>query len=447
MFHDRERELNTLEKAFQNEQSEFIVIYGRRRVGKTSLIKQMAKHHPVIYYLAEKLPLEHQSRDFSQQAADEFDRYKPDISDWKEAFEFTFDLFDERIIIAIDEFPYLIQGDDRTLSHFQKLWDEYLINKNIVLVLIGSSISVMENEVLDYKSPLFGRRTKQMEVKPLTIQTYKDFLPKYSCEDLIRVHGVCGGIPAYLKRFDDSESVWKNISDNFFDQDEYMFGEPDFILQQELREPSTYRMILKAISGGKHRVGLIADEIHRPVTDLPRYLSRLERLRIIKKEVPFGKSIEKSKDTRYRIRDNLISFYFRYVYPHRGLIVKEDSKIPMDKIKGDYDHYLGRVFEDIVKENIHKLIPDIVNYGRWWYKNEEIDIIAESEDRLFKCEVKWSSLDSSEISKILKKLKDKKTPFDDNRDVSYVIVGRETDDFEEDNVQIYNLEDIFSLKA
>ena len=444
MFVDREEELNTLEKAYESDRSEFVVVYGRRRIGKTALVKQLAKKYPVIYYLAEKLPLEQQAMDFSSQVADESDRFPPDVDNWREAFEFALQISDERMIIAIDEFPYLIQGDDRILSHFQKLWDELLSEENIVLVLIGSSISIMENEVLDYKSPLFGRRTKQMEIKALPIQSYRDFLPNYSSEELVRVYGVCGGVPAYLQRFKDSKDVWENISDNFFDQNEYMFSEPDFILQQELREPSTYRMILKAISGGKHRLGKIADEIHRPVTDLPRYLSRLERIRIIKKEVPYGESIEKSRNTRYVIRDNLMSFYFKYIYPHRGLIIKGDDDDPLDKIKQDYDRYLGRLYERLVKENIHKLGLPVEKYGRWWHKGKEIDIIAESEDELFKFEVKWSSLDSSDISKILNDLKDKETPFDDGKKVSYVIVGKDVVYLEEEDLHLFDLEDIMS---
>lgn len=442
MFADREKELETLKKAYESDRSEFVVIYGRRRIGKTSLVKQLAKKYPVIYYLAEKLPLKQQALDFTAQVADEFDRFPPDVENWKDAFEFALQGFDERVIIAIDEFPYLIQGEDRILSHFQKLWDEKLSEEDIVLILIGSSISIMENEVLDYKSPLFGRRTRQMEVKELPIQSYKDFLPNYSNENLVRVYGVCGGIPAYLQRFDDSKSIWENISDNFFNQGEYMFSEPNFILQQELREPSTYRMILKAISGGKYRLGKIADEIHRPVTDLPRYLSRLERLRIVKKEVPYGKSIEKSRDTRYFVRDNLMSFYFKFIYPHRGLIIKGNGDETLKKIKQDYDSYLGRLYERLVKANIHKLDLPVVDYGRWWYKGTEIDIIAESEDRLFKCEVKWSSLDRSDISKILDSLKDKKTPFEDDKEVSYVIVGKEVSDFEDSDLHLFELEDI-----
>lgn len=445
MFADREEELKTLKDAYESDRSEFVVVYGRRRIGKTALVKQIAKKYPVIYYLAEKLPLKQQAMDFSSQVADEFDMFSPDVDNWEEAFEFTLQIFDERVIIAIDEFPYLIQGDDRILSHFQKLWDELLSEKDVVLLLIGSSISIMENEVLDYKSPLFGRRTKQMEIKALPIQSYKKLLPNYSSEDLVRVYGVCGGVPAYLQRFDDSKNIWENISDNFFDQDEYLFSEPDFILQQELREPSTYRMILKAISGGKHRLGKIADEIHRPVTDLPRYLSRLERIRIVKKEVPYGESIEKSRNTRYVIRDNLMSFYFKYIYPHRGLIIKGIEEDPLEKIKQDYNHYLGRLYERLVKENIHKLGLPVVEYGRWWHKGKEIDIIAESEDRLFKCEVKWSRLDRSDISKILDSLKDKKTPFEDGKDVSYVIVGKDVEDFQEEDFHLFDLKDIMSI--
>ncbi|MFW6142395.1 MAG: ATP-binding protein [Candidatus Saliniplasma sp.] len=445
MFADREEELITLDKAYENDRSEFLVIYGRRRIGKTALVKQLAKKYPVRYYLAEKLPLKQQAIDFSSQVADEFDRFPPNVDNWKDAFEFTLQMTDERVIIAIDEFPYLIQGDDRILSHFQKLWDEMLSEKDVVLILIGSSISIMENEILDYKSPLFGRRTKQMEIKAIPIQSYKEFLPSYSLQDLVRVYGVCGGVPAYLQRFKDSEDVWDNISNNFFEQDEYMFSEPDFILQQELREPSTYRMILKAISGGKHRLGKIAKEIHRPVTDLPRYLSRLERIRIVRKEVPYGESIERSRNTRYEIQDNLMSFYFKYIYPHRGLIIKGNEADILERIRQDYDRYIGRLYEKLVKENIYKLGLPVIEYGRWWHKGKEIDIISESEDELFKWEIKWSNLSKSDISKILDDLKDKRTPFEDNKDVSYVIVGKEIEDLEEGNLHLFDLEDIMSV--
>ncbi len=442
MFHNRKDELKALETAYNSSEPEFIVIYGRRRIGKTSLVKQMTKDYPVLYHLAEKLPFDQQALDFAEQVADETGSFKPQVSDWKEAFEFALSQFDRRVIIAIDEFPYLINADDRVLSHFQKLWDEYLSEEDIVLILIGSSISIMENEVLDYKSPLFGRRTRPMEIKEIPIGSFRDFFPSSDHEDIVRIYGACGGVPAYLKRFDGSKTFWENISDNFFHQDRYMFNEPVFILQQELREPSAYKMILKAISGGKHRIGKIANEIHRPVTDLPRYLTKLERLRIIEKEVPYGKSAERSRDTRYVIKDNLMLFYFRYIYPHRGLIIKGNISDAMGKLKKDYNRYLGHIYERIVKENIYDLDIPIQRCGRWWHKDKEIDLIAESDNTVYKCEVKWKNLSFQDISRILEGLKEIKTPFEKDKKIKYIIVGKEVEEYQDESLHLFGLQDI-----
>lgn len=397
-FINRERELGFLKKIHRDKQSRFIVIYGKRRVGKTELVKQFFRNIPHIYFLADKAPEREQLRMLSEKVGlmfkDEF-LLSRGFGNWYEFFKYI--KTKGRIVIAIDEFPFLIEANRAIPSIFQKGWDEDLRDSNIFLILLGSSIGMMETEVLGYKSPLFGRRTGQLHIKPLNFRNAKKFFPEKSNEEFLYIYSILGGTPAYLHQFDQSSDLWSNIKHNVLQPEAYLYSEPEFILREELREPRNYFSILRAISMGKTRVSEIINETGFEKSMTGKYLSVLTDLRIIRREVPVTeKSFEKSKKGIYMMDDGFFRFWFRFVFPNRSFIEEgETGYVIKNKIKPILDIFSSHTFEEACRSFVGKGLAGGMRFdkvGRWWSKDAEIDIVAmnEEENSIFFGEVKWS---------------------------------------------------------
>ena len=412
LFVDREEELEVLENRYKSKKPEFIIIYGRRRVGKTELILQFTKNKPSIYFLAEEKQDWENLEEIRNITAeflndDEFRLIK--FSNWVELFRSFSKRVKERVVVVIDEFPYLIKQNKTVPSEFQKIWDLYLSKSNIVLILVGSSIGMMER-ILGRKSPLYGRRTAQLEINPLEIWDIKKFLPSYSIDDLIRVYGCADGIPLYINCFSDGLPFWSNLRNNFLKRDSLLYMEAEILLRQEFREMTNYFSILKAISFGNTRHSEISNYANLDKTIVSKYIQNLERIRIIKREYPITEKKEKRKDARYRFIDNYFRFWFRFIYPNKMLIEKGEADRVIEIIKRDYDSYLGHIFEDIGREFLWKVKPfRFTKIGRWWHKDKEIDLVVldEIEKQIAFFEVKWRDLRERQARKTLEKLREK----------------------------------------
>ena len=397
-FINRERELEFLNRIYRENQSQFVVIYGKRRVGKTELTKQFFRDIQHIYFLADKAPEREQLRLLSEKVGlvfkDEF-LLSRGFGNWYEFFNYI--KAKGRIVIAIDEFPFLIEANRAIPSIFQKGWDEDLKDSEIFLILLGSSIGMMETEVLGYKSPLFGRRTGQLHIKPLNFRDAKKFFPEKSHEEFVYIYAILGGTPAYLLQFDQSSGLWSNIKNRALQPEAYLYSEPEFILREELREPRNYFSILRAISMGKRRVSEIINETGFEKNIVGKYLSVLTDLRITKREVPITeKSFEKSKKGIYMMDDSFFRFWFRFVYPNRSFIEEgEVGYVIKNKIKPMLDIFASYTFEEVCRSFVRKGLAEGMRFdkvGRWWTKDAEIDIVAmnEEENSIFFGEVKWS---------------------------------------------------------
>lgn len=408
-FVDREDELRLLEETYKQNKSSLIILYGRRRIGKTELVKQFIKEKSHIYFLADtrmdKDNIREMQRAISSQIQNPlFERVE--FSDWIELFRESERLLEERVIIVVDEFPYLIESNKAIPSIFQKIWDLILSEKDVCLILLGSSISMMEDHTLDYRSPLYGRRTAQLQLQPLKFKHLGRFLP-YSMEDLVKVYGVTDGVPLYLLKFDSGLDFEENLKENVFRVGKFLYQEAEILLKQELRETARYFSILKAIAYGKHRFGEVANFTELDKSIISKYLNNLAVLRLIKKEYPVTQKKE-IRNARYVFSDNYLNFWFRYVYPYRSLI--EEGKIErlFDSIKDDFNSYLGFVFEKVCKEFIwdQELPFEFTRLGRWWHKDREIDIVALNEEtrEIAFFEVKWSDLDLNGAKRVLKEL-------------------------------------------
>jgi hypothetical protein len=418
LFADREQELQFLENHYKTKNAELVVIYGRRRVGKTELALKFSRNKPHIYFLADRRT----EAELIQELKQRMGNYLEDesfaklaIRDWTELFqEFTKWNENQRTIIIIDEFPMLIEANHVIPSVFQKIWDQNLKNTSTMLILLGSSIAMMETEVLDYKSPLYGRRTAQWKLDPLKLFHLKPFYPKYSIETLMYVYGCLGGVPAYLQKFDPELDFWQNVEQRILTKGEFLYEEAEFLLREELREPRNYSSILKAIAQGANTYGEILNQTNMDKSMLSKYASVLGDLGFIKRTYPIGAK-PKPRKGQYTIADNYLRFWFKYVLPNKTELETGNTNNVLAKIKEDYNTYLGHTFEQTALEILTEMktrnaLPfSFTTIGKWWFKDTEIDLIATDEEKKTATflETKWSTLNRQDCTRITANLKTK----------------------------------------
>lgn len=398
MFYNRGDELDALETAFDSPNHEFYVVYGRRRVGKTELLKKFCTDHPHTYFLAAQETEHRQREKFVEQVATSFDDRIPRIDGWDDAFEYLGEtLASEQRIIVIDEFPYLVDENDSVPSYIQAFVDEQLQHTDSMLVLCGSSVSTMESEVLGHESPLYGRRTGQIDLQPFTFQQARDVI-SYTLEDAIRSYSVTGGTPMYLTRFDYDQTLGENIQSQILTPTAVLYNEPEFLLRTELRNPARYMSILEAVALGQTTPNEISGATGVDPGPLSKYLQTLRRLRLIDRDVPVTASKKKSKRSRYRVADEFLRFWFRYVEPNRSSIEEAPNVVLEGTIEPDLPTHVATTFEDVCQEAVWEAIrrDSIKPYskvGRWWYGEEEVDIVglAPDDDRILLAECKWTS--------------------------------------------------------
>jgi hypothetical protein len=443
LFADREEELHFLDKHFKSDNAELIVIYGRRRVGKTELAVRFSKNKPHIYFLADRRLetelIQELKRRMSFYLEDE-SFAKLEVKDWIELFqEFIKWNTNKKTIIIIDEFPTLIETNRATPSIFQKIWDQNLKNTKTMLILLGSSISMMETEVLNYKSPLYGRRTAQWKLEPLKLNHLHQFFPHYTTETLMHVYACLGGIPAYLHKFDPNIDFWNNVEQKILTKGEFLYEEAEFLLREELREPRNYAAILKAIAQGAKTYGEILNLTNMDKSILSKYTSILEDLRFIKRTYPIAAK-PKPRKGLYTIADNYLTFWFKYIYPNRTDLETGNTKHILNTIRKEYNTHLGHIFEETTPEiiseiNKKKQLPfTYTTIGKWWYKNNEIDLIAINEEKQITTflEAKWSTLTKQDFERTITSLKAKALQFKyDRKKENYGIIAKQINEKQE----------------
>ena len=399
-FIDREGELNSLERFWKNEEEQLLVIYGKRRIGKTELIKQFIKDKLNIYFLVQKIS-ERENLKMLGELIGEF--YGDDIlkakgfDNWQMFFEYLEKHLKERVIVVIDEFPYLAEANKGISSIFQAGWDEHLKNTSVYLILCGSSIAMMESEVLAYKAPLYGRRTGQIFLQPFSFYEASEFYPSLSFDKRLELYTLAGGNPSYLEKLNPLISVEENIIEQILAPGSPLYNEVEFILLEELREPRNYFTILRAIAFNKTRVSEIVNETGFEKSILHKYFFALEDLRIIQKEVPVTeKNPLKSRKGIYKLQDQFFKFWFKYILPNKSRIEEGNIDYVLENIRVDFNLLVSENYEKVAREIVIKnqnSFFKIETIGRWWDKNEEIDIVAlnEKENKILFGEVKWSN--------------------------------------------------------
>lgn len=456
LFVNRQQELRFLDEHYKTKAAELVVLYGRRRVGKTEFTLQFSKNKPHIYFLADQRPeteLIHELKQRMSLYLQNESFAKLAVKDWVELFdEFAKWNKTTRTIIIIDEFPALIEANHAVPSIFQKIWDQNLKNTSTMLILLGSSIAMMETEVLNYKSPLYGRRTAQWKLEPLKIHHLRPFFPQYNFETLVHVYACLGGVPAYLQKFNPENSFWQNVQQKILTKGEFLYEEAEFLLREELREPRNYSIILKAIAQEAQTYGEILNKTSVDKSMLSKYASVLEDLGFIKRTYPIGIT-PKPRKSQYAIADYYLNFWFKYVFPNKTELEAGNSENVLNKIKQDYNIYLGHAFEQIAIElltekKINQTLPFNFNaIGKWWFKNIEIDLVALDEENHAATfiEAKWSNLNAVDCKRTLQDLKAKAQNFRwDRKKENYAIIAKHITDKEQLTNQghlVFDLED------
>ena len=389
-FVDREAELQALEREYAREGSSFVVVYGRRRVGKTELISRFIRNRRSLYYLATEEPELQNLESFQSVAADflHSDLLRAArISRWEDVFREiarTCGPTDERAVIVIDEFQYLGRANPAYPSIFQRIWDTMLKDANVMLVLCGSLISLMRDQVLSEESPLYGRRTAQIRMRQIPFSHYREFLPGRSTRELVERYAVTGGVPKYIELFNDEEDVYSAISANVLDRSGFLYDEPNFLLQREVPDVGTYFALIRAIAGGAHRPSEISCSFGIRQTSLSKYLKTLIDLNVLERQVPVTEgNPDKSKKSLYRIKDNFLQFWFRFVLPNLSYLETGRTAVVEKRIREHFiDGHVAYVYEDVCRERLWGLadsgelgfVPERV--GRWWSGSDEIDVVG-----------------------------------------------------------------------
>lgn len=388
MFIDRKAELDQLSNLYGSQKAELFVLYGRRRVGKTELLRGFCGGKPHIFFIATLSSDSEQLATFSQQIWG-FDHSEtlPDFSfpSWEAAFRTLADL-PGRPVVVLDEFTYLISGNKAIPSILQKVWDEKLKNTQVMLILCGSYIGMMETEVLGYQAPLYGRRTGSTLLRPLDLPASALFYPKYSSEERFLAWAVVGGMPYYLTTFTDGQKLLANIRQHILDAHSgSLYSEPRLLLMEELREPRNYFSLLRAIAQGNTRLNEIAQASGVGSSQtVARYLDILQQMRLITRRVPATVSQpEKSKRGLYQIDDHFLRFWFRYVHPNQGsLDLGLADSILTERVQPDLDHFAANAFEEAAREFVAararagkwSFLPERI--GSWWSRTAELDVLA-----------------------------------------------------------------------
>ena len=403
MFVGRSKELKKLQKLYESDSFEFAVFYGRRRVGKTTLINEFIKDKKAVYYMSVEGTRKENLAGFSKALLSDCHGATPQFPDFESLLGYIDQLAvtGERMIIAIDEFPYLAASYPAISSMLQSHIDLHWKNSRLFLILCGSSMSFMEEQVLGYKSPLYGRRTAQFKLHPFTFFEARKMLPGFSPEEQAVLYGVTGGIPEYLSRISQTRTMDENILELFFDESGRLFEEPVNLLKQELREPASYHSIISAIAGGASRINEIATKTGMETSGCSNQIASLTALGIIRRETPVTEGVS-SRKTIYRLEDSMFLFWYRFVRPNMsGIIQNAGETIYEHVVKPNMSDYMGRVFEDMCQQylyhpQIYATLPFLPgNIGRWWgtdpvkKRQEEIDLMAIQDNQALLGECKW----------------------------------------------------------
>lgn len=409
-FIGRSRELKLLAGAYRSPRSEFIPIYGRRRVGKSELILRFMAGKPGVYYLGQQSPAALQVREFLAQAAGALGM--PLLGDlraagWRQALltvvtQWTAANPAAKLILALDEFQWIAAASPGLLAELQHCWDRHWRDAGtVVLVVCGSYLGFMERDVLGRNSPLFGRRSAQIHLQPFGFADAGRFHPRWSPADRARAYFLVGGLPQYLLSLDDSRSIEHNVRERLLDDFSPLFHEPVFLLREELRELGPYQAILHAIAAGHAAAPAIAAAAELPERNVHYYLQQLVGLGYLRRRYPLDRRRPPPRQVRFGIDDPLLRFWFRFVFPNVSVLRGAGpSRAFRDRIAPALDAWFGACFEGLCREALpiiyaHEGVGAGFQVGEYWSPSTQIDVVGLRDDDWTDLgECKWGAVRS-----------------------------------------------------
>ena len=426
----RKAHISLFERLYAEGKPKLILLYRKRRIGKTELLNEFTRSHRALYIVARQETYEGQLKKMSAEIAEFFDDDVLKHSPFQNYDALFIYLAQKEIPILLDEFPYLVEANRALPSILQEYWDRYFSKKKTFLVLCGSSITMMES-LLGYKSPLYGRRTEQILLEPLKFREACEFFPKLKPEDKILTYAVLGGTPVYLLEFDYEKPLLENIRNRILQKNTFLYQDTMFVLQQELTEPRVYYSIINSIAKGNTKLSNIINDTGLEKGMITKYLSVLRELQIIERRIPVTENNpESSKKGIYLLKDNYFKFWFRFIFENNEYIEQDwQEKLIEDKIKPLLDNFVGFAYEEIALEYL-KTDPQFSDYifGRWWDKEEEIDILGldNSRNRIIFGEVKWRDLSEKDARQVLNRLVEKSVnvKWGNSPEKKYLLIGK-----------------------
>lgn len=402
MFIGRKSELRVLEKFWLSPGFGFIVLYGRRRLGKTTLINEFTQNKKTVYVTGIENNAATNLKILSGAIADVYPEipHENAFSSFRTALEYLFRRSGhERVLLVIDEYPYIARADASLASTLQYLIDHYRDSSDLKLILSGSSMSFMEDEVLAYKAPLYGRRTGQIRLEPFEFAESCKFVPGFSDEDKLLTYAMTSGVPAYLTAFRENMSLKDNLEQTFFSAASFLYQEPENLLHQELRETAPYSAVLGALASGAVRFSEIASRANLKSSDVTGYLRRLTELGIVTRRVPWGE--DTSRKALYEISDGAFRFWYRFVLPNVATIERGMPQRAYRHSEPYFADFAARTFEKVCTEYLWSLLArdaspvDFPSLGAWWGNDPraraqaEIDIVGADDRAVLLAECKW----------------------------------------------------------
>lgn len=443
-FIDREYEFGLLEEAWNSKGAKFVVIYGRRRVGKTKLLLEFVKGKSGVFFIADDINKKIQIGELKNKLAAHFsDDFlgRAEISEWRDLFDYLQKLLPKKgkFYLVIDEFSYIVKNDKGVLSALQKFWDTFLSGTATTLIVSGSMFGMISDNVLSASSPLYGRRTKDILIRPLEFKDAAEFL-RMGFQDKLKVYMSAGGVPEYLLKAAKYRHAAHFLNAEFFQKDGYFYREPYFLLSQEFKEIKTYFAILDAIASGNTRPTEIANFAGLKGREIYPYLENLMRFNFVAKQTPL---LGKRKGGIYLIKDTLFDFWLNFVHKAKEEIERNTYKANDSALNA----YFGKRFEALVREELlPKILPKFEKTGKWWHKDNEIDMLAinESKKEIVFAECKWQQ--NADSKKILAGLKQKAQLIEwnkGNRKETYAIFAKTfRERVQGKNVMLLDLTDI-----
>lgn len=475
MFIGRKKELKSLNELHDTPGFHMTVIYGRRRIGKSTLISEFIKDKKAIYYTASKVGKERNIELLASQIIEELDPafIKAKFQSLEDLFDFmTSKLPDEKLVFVIDELPYWAEKDEGLLSVIQKYIDREWQNRNMMMILCGSSLSFMENYVLSEKSPLFGRRSSQIKLDAFDYMEASEFVPGYTYEEKAICYGVTGGVAKYLSLFNPDRSLDENIKKQFFSTDGYLYDETHNLLIQEFTDVTLVNNIIEQIASGENTVNLIADKVHEKDSTVLYSLGKLINVGLVEKKKCITEEANKKK-TQYVLKDYMFKFWYEFIPKACSVIEMGHGEEYYDRVvKPRLHDFMGSVFEQMcryytLKEGIAgRFDCFLTETGTWWgteilispngeksIQTADVDVIGISSiDKVMvvgECKFKNSKIDKSVYETLVRRSKAIPASYRITRYLLFSLSGY-TDWFNETDdkmISLYTLADLYAEKS